>query len=177
MPTVKTEAPPRTPQVQVPSDLAERVMRRVHAVKGGVSKFRDGMQSLGLMQLNIYVPQDGKEEVTLLGEKLRAYYFLKMCELPVTDTRRQLVADRNFFAMPSYERMKEIEDAVTESKLPLLGDVKAMKQHVGQAMSARGALQHTTESEEVYKFASLAVAHSAVAKYHHDYIMWSLARG
>ncbi len=154
----------------------ERILKRVRQTSNSsVAKFRESMAIMGMVQINLFVPENGKEEVSLCADKVRAYAMLKLCELPPSDRRRQLLADRNYYSIPTYERIKELDDLVRARGLPLLGDLKALKESVGASLSARGALQHTSgDDEEVFKFSSIGVAHSAIAKYHYDYIMWNL---
>jgi len=159
------------------SDLGERILKRSQGKSSSnVTKFRTNMVTMGFVQVNLFVPQEGKEEVMLCADKVRAYSMVKLCELPVDDRRRQILADRNFYAVPTYEMIKQLEDYIRSKKLPLMGELKALREHVSLYMTARGALQHATENDEVFKYASLAVAHSAVAKYHNDWIAWNLAQ-
>jgi hypothetical protein len=158
----------------IPAKRTKKVARQ-RTGDSRVTKFRQEMNLLGIVQAGFQIPKDAKQEITLFCDGKRAEYYLRIVELATNDRRRLTLADRNKVTIPTYTEMARLKDDIP---IHLSGELKphvrAMDKHVAETLRAQGALQAIESEDERVKWNSIAVAHSHAAKYHRDFIEWSL---
>lgn len=118
---------------------------------------------MGFFPTSCYIPEIQRETFWIIVDGMKADYFLQLCELPVDDKRRRLLANSNYTrtVMPS-----TIHFLAKTTEHQFVKDAcKEILHHLVAFATAKNSINMSEEmdSNTIVEMASLAVAHSAQA--------------
>lgn len=154
-------------------ELSKRTLEKVTSNSGGrassteaVKAYRKALDALGVVAVSTYVPAERRDEFMRYAERMRAEYYVELVEtLDPSDYRRIVLSERNYSDLPGTGEIAFLEKMAEDSFDHIKKDISLLKAAIKTANSAKGALTvvQASSAVEVVKFASIAVAYSALA--------------